>query len=62
MKRAVIFGDLSADSTSDQYPTVTLCDDCIAKDEKLREDSQIVSIDGNAPDDSESCEWCGAEE
>lgn len=62
MKRAVIFGDLSSDSTSEQYPTVTLCDECIADDEKKREDSQVVSIDGSASSDDGPCEWCGGEE
>ena len=61
MKRAVVFGDLGADSTSDQYPTITLCDDCIAEDRKLKDDSQVVSIDGDASTDDGPCEWCGAE-
>ena len=61
MKRVVVFGNLSSDSTSEQYPTVTLCDDCIADDKKKREDSQVVSIDGSASSDDGSCEWCGSE-
>ena len=62
MKRAVIFGDLSSDSTSEQYPTVTLCDVCIEKDAALKVDSQVVSIDGDAGPDDGPCEWCDAEE
>lgn len=61
MKRAVVFGDLSSDSTSEQYPTITLCDECISKDEGLKEDSQVVSIDGSASSDDGACEWCGNE-
>ena len=61
MKRAVVFGDLSSDSTSEQYPTVTLCDECIASDAEQREDSQVVSIEGGAGQDDGPCEWCGAE-
>ena len=61
MKRAVVFGDLSSDSTSDQYPTVTLCDGCIATDAEQQEDSQVVSIAGEADQDDGPCEWCGAE-
>lgn len=61
MKRVVVFGDLGADSTSDQYPTVTLCAECIAKDRELKVDSQVVSIDRDAVPDDGPCEWCGAE-
>lgn len=62
MKRAVIFGDLSSDSTSEQYPTVTLCEDCIRQDAALKGDSKVVSIDGDAGPDDGPCEWCDAEE
>lgn len=62
MKRAVIYGDLSSDSTSDQYPTVTLCDDCIAEDAARKEDAQIVSLAGDAGADDGPCEWCGVED
>lgn len=61
MQRAVVFGDLSSDSTSDQYPTVTLCQGCISEDEARKEDQQIVSLDGPAEPDDGPCEWCGAE-
>lgn len=61
MKRAVIFGDMSSDSTSDQYPTVTLCEECIRLDEDKKEDAQIVSIEGDATPEDGPCEWCGAE-
>lgn len=61
MKRAVIFGDLTSDSTSEQYPTVTICDDCIRTDEKLKNDSRVVSIQGSAGPEDGPCEWCGAE-
>jgi hypothetical protein len=62
MKRAVVFGNLSSDSTSEQYPTVTLCDECVSDDEAKREDSQVVSIDGVASADDGPCEWCGSEQ
>jgi hypothetical protein len=61
MQRAVIFGDLSSDSTSEQYPTVTLCGGCIMEDEARMEDQQIVALDGLADPDDGPCEWCGAE-
>lgn len=61
MQRAVIFGDLSSDLASDQYPTVTLCEECIARDEARKEDHQIVSLDREANQDDGPCEWCDAE-
>ncbi len=62
MKRAMIYGDLSSDSTADQYPTVTLCDDCIAEDAARKENAQIVGFDGDAGADDGPCEWCGTED
>ena len=61
MKRAVIFGDMTSDSTSEQYPTVTLCEECIRLDEGKKEDAQIVSIEGDATAEDGPCEVCGAE-
>lgn len=61
MIRAVVFGDLSSDSTSEQYPTVTICEDCERRDAALKEDSQVVSIDGDATPEDGPCEWCGVE-
>jgi len=61
MKTAVIYGDLSSDSTSDQYPTVTLCEACIRQDQALEERSQIVAIEGDAGPDDGPCEWCDEE-
>ena len=61
MKRAVIFGDLGSDASSEQYPTVTLCEQCVADDEAREEDSQIVSIVGDAKPGDGPCEWCDAE-
>ena len=62
MKQAVIFGDLTSDRTSEQYPTVTLCENCIREDEAQRENSQIVHMAGEADADDAVCEWCGAED
>lgn len=61
MKRVVVFGDLSSDSTSEQYPTVTMCDGCIAEENAKKEDSSIVAIDGDAGADDGPCEGCGEE-
>ena len=62
MKRVVISGDLTSDSTSEQYPTVTLCAACIAEDEAREENIAIVAIEGDARAEDGPCEWCGAEQ
>ena len=58
MKTCVIYGDMSADSAADQYPTVNLCDDCVTADASQGENHQIVSKEGYDPDLGD-CEWCG---
>lgn len=62
MQTCTVYGDMSADRAADQYPTVTLCDDCVEADGKKKGNSQIVTS-GGAYDSSfgDSCEWCGAE-
>ncbi len=46
MKTCTVWGDLSSDRTSEQYPTVTVCNSCVAKHQKAGEDSKIVSVNG----------------
>lgn len=58
MKQVVVFGDLTSDRTSEQYPTIVLCDDCIRRDRAKEEDSQIVNVVGDADDADDACEWC----
>ena len=48
---AVVWGDMSADSAADNYPTKTLCPDCLG-------DYEVVTEEGPS---SEDCEDCGAE-
>lgn len=58
MKACMVWGDMSADRASDQYPTVNVCDECIAADAES-EDPQIVSIDGNFDEAyGEECHFC----
>lgn len=61
MKRAVVYGDMTSDSTDEQYPTVVLCEECIRADESRKEESQVVSIEGEAGPDDGPCAWCDAE-
>lgn len=57
MKTCTVYGDMSADSAADQYPTVMLCDACVYEARK-RDDSQIVSVEDYDSAYGESCEWC----
>ncbi len=59
MKTCVIFGDLSSDSASENYSTVSICDDCVDEDKKAKDDSQIVSMGAYNPNFGDTCEFCG---
>ena len=59
MKTCTIFGDMQSESTVDQYPTVTLCNDCVEQDSLSKEDSQIVTLGDYDESYGDSCEWCG---
>ena len=62
MKCCTVYGEMSADSAADQYPTVNLCNECVDADASAKEDAQIVSIEGDYdPGLGDSCEWCGVE-
>lgn len=50
-KRYTVWGDLSSEKSGENYPTKTLCDDCVGNYE-------VVSTEG--PSD-EPCEECGDE-
>lgn len=62
MRQAMIFGDLTSDRAGEQYPTVSLCEDCIQKDRARKEDSQIVTLIGDVDNGEGPCEWCDAED
>lgn len=59
MKSCVIFGDLSSDETDDNYPTVAVCDECVAKHEAAQEDSKVVSVSSHDPVHGDECDFCG---
>lgn len=48
-KSYMVEGDLSADKSSDNYPVMTLCDDC-------KDEYEIIQEEGPS---SEPCESCG---
>ncbi len=58
MKTCMIYGDLSSDRASEQYPTVILCDECASAEESLGEDSKIVSMEEYNSDFGDTCEFC----
>jgi hypothetical protein len=43
MKSCMINGDMSSDSATEQYPTVTVCNDCYEADAKREENAVIIS-------------------
>lgn len=49
MKTCAIFGDLSSDRASGNYPTVQICDECLAADEKRQEGRKFVTADKYDP-------------
>lgn len=61
MKTCMVWGDLSADRTSDQYPSVAVCDDCAETQAVSSEDhdAAIISVgpfDSSYGDDE--CHFC----
>lgn len=60
MKTCTVYGDMQADSAAEQYPTVPLCDACVAGDAHYNAgDRQIVSQQAYNPTFGDTCEWCG---
>ncbi|MCD5977039.1 hypothetical protein [Pseudomonas quasicaspiana] len=59
MKTCMISGDLFSDSAAEQYPTVNLCDECVADDAKREGEQHIFEQGEYQPDYGETCEWCG---
>lgn len=59
MKICTIWGDMSSDRVGEQYPSVTVCDDCVSAERSSGEDSQIVTISEYDPSLGDTCEFCG---
>ncbi|MDZ3993860.1 hypothetical protein PspTeo4_29136 [Pseudomonas sp. Teo4] len=59
MKTCTVFGDMQSDSTSEQYPTINLCNDCIERDAQAGEEHQIVCQGAYDVYFGCRCEWCG---
>lgn len=57
MKVCTVYGDMSADSMDDVYPSVLVCNECVrafADDE----DSPIVTVDSDDVDYGDECSFC----
>ena len=58
MKSCQIWGDLSADRVDDQYPTVTVCNEC-AEAHSQGEDAAIVAVVGGYEESyGDECHFC----
>lgn len=58
MKTCVINGDMSSERSSENYPTVQVCDECLTADEERKEDQQVVSVDEYDASFGNTCEFC----
>lgn len=55
MKICTIMGDLSSDSTSENYPRVPVCDQCI---DECDDDETIIHIENYRKIFGDSCYFC----
>lgn len=60
MQLVTIQGDMLSDRTSDNYPSVPMCFNCIKADEARGEESNVVAINGEASPEDGPCVVCGA--
>lgn len=59
MKSCTVWGDLSSDKSSENYPEETVCDECVKSNQK-KEDSPIVSVNGEFSEGYDAeCYLCG---
>lgn len=60
MKSCVIWGDMSSDSASENYPTVAVCDACATEYSKPDEDgeSAILQVGSYDASDGDECYFC----
>lgn len=60
MKTCMVWGDMSADRASDQYPSVTVCDDCAEVHSVGSEDQDaaIISVGAFDPSFGDVCHFC----
>jgi hypothetical protein len=61
MKTCMVYGDLTSDRSSENYPIVQVCDECYEADQMLEDEAQIVSVMEDDPNihDDDTCFFCG---
>ena len=57
MQDCTIWGDMSSDKSSENYPEVQICDECVSKWDG-EEDSPIVHVNGPNDDKDTICHLC----
>lgn len=58
MKSCTIYGDMSSEKSSENYPTVAVCDQCVAEQQAAGEDCQIVAVSSHDLSDGDTCCFC----
>lgn len=58
MKSCTLWGDMSSDRASEQYPEEAVCVDCIASEQAQGENSRIVAVGGDVTDPNATCALC----
>lgn len=56
MKNCTVWGDLSSEKSSENYPEVPVCDDCV--EGYKGEEEGIISVNGACDDDFAECYYC----
>ena len=73
MKTCMIWGDMSSDRASEQYPSVTVCDDCVARADirisydpetgfigkSVKNQEKSITVSEYDPSLGDTCEFCG---
>jgi hypothetical protein len=59
LKNCMIRGDMESDSADEQYPTVSVCDECIEQDKQSGDESVIIQILNSDLPYETSCYFCG---
>ncbi|MEQ8261208.1 MAG: hypothetical protein RH947_13010 [Alcanivorax sp.] len=59
MKICQVWGDLSSDKASENYPTDLFCDECFELMGPGEEDSDIVTYDEDNGEFGDTCSSCG---
>ncbi|MBR7791846.1 hypothetical protein KDM87_04495 [Undibacterium sp. FT147W] len=59
MKICTVWGDMSSDKSSENYPTDLFCDECFSEMRADEEDSRVVSSQEDDGSYGDTCSNCG---